>query len=630
MIVSMILLGRLQELRRAIDAAPDKLLTRLILAAFLLVAAAAAFGQQTGQPTQTIQPVSSTVVVLGSTSPISLGESARPVTVLDTQEHPLAYQSVEDYLRTDASVDIQQRAPGGVLSDISVRGGSFEQTLVLLNGLRINDVETSHFNLDVPVPFSALGGIDVLHGAGSTLYGSDAIGGVVDFMTATPDADTLRLHSGVGSFGENDQAILGSLVKKRWSEVVAGDHALSTGFIADRDYRTEDASSDTRIASPLGATELLFAGDDHSFGAAQFYGDYNSWERTKGWFTGVTQQLGGHDEADFGYRRHTDIFLLERDQPTGYKNQHIDDGFQGAVRDHRELFGNTNLLTGLDETTDHITSNSLGDHGRNRGAGYGEVEWRIPSRGSLSAGLREELFSGGRLVSSPTAAGTLWLPHEVKLHASAGYGFRIPTFVDLYYNDPSTIGNPNLKPESAWNFEGGADWYPTAHVGATLTVFYSRQHDAIDYTRASPADQWQATNLSGLRFTGVESAVDWKPSRATDVKFSWTLLSGAQNALHGLQSEYVFNYPVNNGRADWTWSGLHGLLLHSRLGVVQRYQQTPYPIWDSSLARETGRIRPYLQMTNLSNTGYDEILNVRMPGRGFIGGAEIVLSRKRD
>jgi vitamin B12 transporter len=615
--------------KNSISAAYDARRLSFIPAALFLIAPGA-IAQQAAQPVQSVQPVSATVVVLGSTSPVSTGESARPVTVLDLQEHPLAYQSVEDYLRTDASVDIQQRAPGGVLSDISIRGGSFEQTLVLLNGLRINDVETSHFNLDVPVPFSALGGIDVLHGAGSTLYGSDAIGGVVDFMTWAPDADTLRLHSGVGSFGENDQTIVGSFVRKGWSEVVSGDHALSTGFIADRDYRTESTASDTRLSSPLGATEFLFAGDDRSFGAAQFYGDYNSWERTKGWFAGATQQFGAHDEADFGYRRHTDIFLLERDQPDGYKNQHLDDGFQGALRDHRTLFANTSLLAGLEEITDHISSNNLGDHGRNRGAGYGEVEWRVPTRGSLSAGLREELFSGGPLVSSPNVAGTLWLPHSIKLRAAAGYGFRIPTFVDLYYSDPSTIGNPNLKPESAWNFEGGADWYPSSRIGANLTVFYSRQHDAIDYTRAAPADPWQATNLTGLRFTGVESAVEWRPNRATQIKFSWTLVSGAQNALHGLQSEYVFNYPVNNGRADWTWSAPHALLLHTRIGVVQRFQQSAYPVWDSSLARESGRIRPYLQMTNLSNTGYAEILNVRMPGRGFIGGAEIVLSRKRE
>jgi outer membrane cobalamin receptor len=576
-----------------------------------------------------LPPVSTTVTVLGSAAPISLGESSRTAVVLDTQQHPLVFESLEDYLRTDASVDIQQRAPAGVLSDISVRGASFEQTLVLLNGLRMDSAETSHFNLDLPAPLAALGSINVLHGAGSTLYGSDAIGGVVDFTTWKPEVDSLRLRAGTGSFGESQQAALGALVGKHWSEVIAADRNFSTGFIADRDYRTTDASADTRLASRLGSTELLLAGDDRAFGAAQFYGDYNSWERTKGWFTGLTQQFNSHIGAAIGYRRHSDIFLLERDQPTGYKNQHIDDGFEGSLRDRHEILRNTTLLTGLEETTDHIQSTNLGEHGRNRGAGYGEIEWRIPDRGSLSAGLREELFSGGRWVSSPVAAATLWLHHLFKLRASTGYGFRIPTYIDLYYSDPTTLGNPNLKPESAWNFESGVDWYPTSRIGAWLTVFYSRQKDTIDYTRASPSDPWQASNLSGLHFSGAESAVDWRVTHTSQLKFSWTLLTGAQNALHGLESEYVFNYPVNDARAEWRWSPTRSILFESRLGVVQRYQQTPYPVWDESLAREGGRVRPYLQITNLSNTGYDEILNVRMPGRGFTGGVEIVITRKR-
>ena len=163
----------------------------------------------------------------------------------------------------------------------------------------------------------------------------------------------------------------------------------------------------------------------------------------------------------------------------------------------------------------------------------------------------------------------------------------------------------------------------------TLTAFYSPQKDTIDYTRASSADPWQASNLSGLHFMGTESALDWRVSHTSQIKFSWTFLAGAQSALHGLESEYVFNYPVNNARAEWGWTPAHSLMLESRLGVVQRYQQTAYPVWSESLTRQTGRIRPYLQMTNLSNTGYDEILNVRMPGRSIVGGLEFELSHKQ-
>ena len=160
--------------------------------------------------------------------------------------------------------------------------------------------------------------------------------------------------------------------------------------------------------------------------------------------------------------------------------------------------------------------------------------------------------------------------------------------------------------------------YPRSDPRSLSGPFYSRQKDTIDYTRASTADPWLTSNLSGLHFAGAESAVNWRVSRTSQLKFSWTLLTGAQNALHGLESEYVFNYPVNDGRAEWGWTPIHSLPLESCLGVVQRYQQTTYPVWDESLAREFGRIRPYVQLANLSNTGCDEILNVRMPGRRFV------------
>jgi outer membrane cobalamin receptor len=583
----------------------------------------------TAQIPQPVPPVKQTVVVLGNVGPVSLGDSSRTVVALDTQQHALAFQDVGDYLRTDASVDIQQRAGAGVMADISVRGTSFEQTLVLLNGLRMDNAETSHFNLDVPVPLIAIGSLNILHGTGSTLYGSDAIGGVADFLTWKPAASTLRLRSGVGSFGENQQALLGSYVGNRGSEVVAGSRDLSGGFIPDRDYRTEGASSESWIPTGLGIMDILIAGDDRAFGAAGFYGNYNSWERTKGWFGSATQEFNSHLEAAVAYRRHSDIFLLQRDQPLGYKNQHIDNGFEAVVRDRREIAKDTTLLWGFEENTDQIRSTNLGNHGRNRGAGYAQAQWRLASHASISAGLREELFSGGRWVSSPMIAGTLWLPRSLKLHGAAGYGFRIPTYLDLYYKDPATIGNPNLTPESAWNFEAGLDWFPRDNLAWITTVFYSRQRNTIDYTRASAADPWQASNLSGLHFGGVETALDWRLGHSQQLKASWTLLVGAQDALHGLQSEYVFNYPTNNGRVEWTWISSHGILVDSRLGVVQRFHADPYPVWDSSVARASGRMRPYLQMTNLSNTGYEEIVGVRMPGKSFVGGVEFSLTSSK-
>jgi vitamin B12 transporter len=573
-------------------------------------------------------PVNQTVVVVGTPEPIALGESPRSTVIMDTQQHPLAFETVEDYMRTDPSTFIQQRGAGGAQADISIRGSSFEQTLVLLNGLRINDAQTSHHNLDLPVPLEAMRSVEILHGAGSTLYGSDALGGVVDFLTAQPTSTSLRLRSGVGSFGENEQSLMGGLVASRLAEIITGARNFSTGFIPDRDYRNESASSETRWRSLAGTTDILLAGSDRAFGADQFYGPYNSWERTKGWFASARQEIGQKTEAAFGYRRHSDNFVLLRNDPAFYANNHVDESWQGVVRRKQGLGRTSALFYGLEANGDSIDSNNLGRHARNRGAGYVDIDWHSARRWSLSAGLREEILSGGaRSVWSPDLAGSLSVTSTVKLRASGGYGFRLPTYTDLYYSDPTTIGNPNLKPESAWSGDAGVDWYPSQRTTASLTFFYSRQHDAIDYVRANSTMPWQASNLVGLRFTGVEGSLNWRPTRNQMVTLGWTAISGAQAALHGLQSEYVFNYPVNNAGLEWMGDIRGAYLIRTRLQIAQRYHEDPYPVWDVQAVREQGRIHPYLRIANLSNTGYEEIAGVPMPGRSFVGGIEVVLQR---
>jgi outer membrane receptor protein involved in Fe transport len=455
------------------------------------------------------------------------------------------------------------------------------------------------------------------------------MGGVVDFVTAQPTATSLRLRAGGGSFGENQQAFLAGYVGGRGSEVLSGTREHSDGFIADRDFLTESASSETRLTTKLGDTDILFAGSNRPFGADQFYGPYNSFEQTKGWFASLNQQLGANGSAAVAYRRHTDIFVLLRDQPAVYKNQHIDENWEGALRRQQTLFKNTTLYYGLEEDTDAIQSNSLGRHGRNRGAGYLDMDLRASQRGTVSVGAREEVFSGGRTEFVPQAAGSLWVRSAIKVRGSVGYGFRLPTYTDLYYTDPTHIADPNLKPESAWNYDGGIDWYPTGRMASSLTVFHSRQSNAIDYVRTGPTAPYQASNLTGLHFTGVEGSFEWRPDASQDLKADWTLLFGAQDALHGLQSDYVSNYATNNAGLQWTrnFHRAAGLLLRTRLGVTQRYQQTAYAVWDVQLAREAGRLRPFLQMSNLANTGYQELIGIRMPGRSFTGGVEIQLSR---
>jgi iron complex outermembrane receptor protein len=580
------------------------------------------------------------MVVLGSATPVPLAESQRSVDILPVQGQSLAAESPQDFLREDSSVFLEERGAGGGQADIVMRGGSFEQTLVLLNGFRINDAQTSHHNLDLPLPLDAIDSIQSLEGAGSTLHGVDALSGVVDFLTAAPDHDSLFMRAGEGSFQSNEETLVGGATRGPWSGRVAAERNFSTGFMTDRDYRNMDASAESWNATRLGITDLLFASSDRSFGANQFYGNYPSWERTKGWFAAARQELGSQTVAAFGYRRHTDEFVLFRDDPAIYENNHIDGSWQGSLRETLTVHKDSVLLMGLEADGDSIRSNNLGLHARNRGAGYVDLDLRpAKQRWSLSVGAREEIFSGGaRAVFSPELAGSLRVANSLKLRASGGYGFRIPTYTDLYYSDPSTLGNTNLKSESAWSSDAGADWTPSTKLTFSATGFFSQQHDTIDYVKSAtvpnpylpagcPASIWCATNLNGLGFAGIETRLTWIPKKSQTVRIAWTGVHGAQSALHGLESEYVFNYPVQNIHASWTSALGHDFVLTNAVEIAERYQQTVYPVWNATVTHDTGKLRPYLRLTNLSNTGYQEITGVNMPPRTIMGGVALQLGR---
>jgi iron complex outermembrane receptor protein len=561
------------------------------------------------------------------------------VEILPVKGESLAAESPQDFLRENSSVFLEERGGGGGQADLVLRGGSFEQTLVLLNGFRISDAQTSHHNLDLPVPMEAMDSIQVLEGAGSTLHGVDALSGVVDFLTAAPDHDSIFLRGGEGSFESNEETLLAGATHGRWSGRVTAERNFSTGFMTDRDYRNEDSSGESWLGTRLGMTDLMFAGSDRSFGANRFYGDYPSWERTKGWFGSARQELGSQSEAAFAYRRHTDEFVLFRDDPAIYENNHIDGSWQGSLRRTENLSAGTLLLMGLEEDGDSIHSNNLGLHARNRGAGYVDVDLRpAKKRWSLSAGAREEIFSGGgRGVFSPEVAGSLRVASSLKLRATGGYGFRIPTYTDLHYSDPSTLGNANLRAESAWTGDGGADWTPSSKLVLSATGFYSQQHDTIDYVKSAtpnpylpagcPENIWCADNLNGLHFAGVEASFTWIPKKSQTVRVEWTALHGAQTALHGLESEYVFNYPVENIHASWSWAMGHQIVLTNAVQLSERYQQTVYPVWNATLTRDAWKVRPYLRLMNVSNTGYQEIAGVNMPPRTIMGGVAVQVGR---
>jgi iron complex outermembrane receptor protein len=577
------------------------------------------------QPTQ-IQ----TVVVTGVFEPVPLEEADRPVDVIEVRKLDLVSNSLVDFLRLDSSVDLQERGPNGTQADVSIRGGTFEQTLVLLNGFRMNDAQTGHHDMDLPVPLDAVSSVEILPGSGSTLYGSDAMGGVVNFITQAPNATELRVRTAFGNFGVNQQSASFTTVFQRLTEQVAFSRDFSAGFMPDRDYRNLEFFSDTHLTSRLGPTDVVLAHNDRPFGANDFYGDYDSWERTRTWFGSFRQALGSNNEISFAFRKHTDLFVLVREDPQIYTNYHGLDSYQTAFRRRERLRKNARLFYGVEGYQDSIASNNLGDHTRGRLAGYLDLDVRAWRRLSFSLGAREEFYKSVRGQFVPAFDAGYWISSNLKLRGDVSRSFRVPSMTDLYYHDPTTLGSPNLLPESAWSTEVGLDWHASSRVTGELTAFDRWEHNVIDYTRHSSTDIWQAANIQRLHFRGVEAALKTKVKRSQELDLRYTAVRGFRDQLGDLQTLYVFNYPVDSGVVSWQASLPHGLEARSRLGILKRYGRDPYGLWDFYLARGAGRIHPFLQLTNLTNTSYQEVVGVPMPGRAIVAGVEFVLFSRKN
>ncbi len=569
------------------------------------------------------------IVVTGTFEPAPLEEINRSVDVLQVADTAPLHHYWTEVLGSDASLDLRQRGINGVQGDLSIRGSTFGQTLILLDGFRVNDAQTAHHNLDVPIPLDGLERVEVLKGSGSALYGADAMGGAVNFITVQPKTTELRFGSQVGNFGVNAQTLDASFLQTNVSEQLTLWRDFSSGFRPDRDYRNVAAFSRTGFSTSLGGTTILLGISDKPFGADQFYCNCKSFERTKAWFAGLRQGIGKNTEFDFGYRRHTDEFILLKDNPSLYENNHIDESYQFALRRHQNLSTNTTMSFGGEGFHDSIDSNNLGQHSRNRGAGYVNLDARALGRLSLSLGAREEVY-GSDNEFTPSAAASFVLGSGWKLKGSVSRGFRVPTYIDLYYSDPANQGNPKLRPESGWSYEGGVVWNPGGSWKADATVFHSRQFDVIDYVQLVANGPYVASNLEHLNFTGVEAALHARLPRHQQASVSYTAIHGAQDALQGLQSRYTSNYPTHRAVVSWLGELPGHIQARSQLGVVQRYAAEPYAVWDAALTRQFyGRVRANLGFSNLSSTRYEEIQNVAMPGRSVVFGLDLLLWRRR-
>ncbi len=562
------------------------------------------------------------VVVTANASPITFQDLGRGVTIISREEiEQLPVHSVPDLLRYVTGVDVRSRSPFGVQSDISARGAGFGQTLILVNGIRMNDSQTGHHNTDLPVALADIERVEVLHGTGSSVYGGDAFGAAINIITR--DAGESQARFAAGSHGLAEAGGRAIIEAGSVRQTVSLFGIRSSGFMFDRDFANVGVNSETAFGS---GAYLQVGHLNKEFGANGFYGPSPSKEWTDATMIAMESPFlsSGARKTDtrIFYRTHGDHFLWDVRRPGFAENHHRTHSIGTSIRNEHEILEDTRFSWGGEAGHEWIDSNNLGRHAYDRWGLYAELQQAWGDRFSLVPGIRFDHYTSFGSAFSPSLSAAWWVHPRLKLRSSAGHAFRVPTFTELYYSDPNHLASPNLLPEEAWELESGADWIVNPSLLVQVSAFSRWDQNLVDWVRESADQRWRTANIRALDTRGLELGLQKAlGGRVGLVSVQYAYLDSTTETLD-LLSKYALDFARHAFSAFGTVQLPGRFRLGQDLHFKVRSDGRRYWVLNQKWSRELGRFNGFLEVSNLLDSRYEEIRGVIMPGRWIRAGLE--------
>lgn len=533
-------------------------------------------------------------------------------------------RNVADVLSTVSGVDVYGRS--AAQADVSIRGSSAEQIVVLVDGVRMTDVQSAHYALDLAVPLETIERIEILRGMGSALYGPDAIGGVINIVTRRTGSADARVRS--GSFGSVTAGLAGGASRGVASLSTAADFDKSDGHRDGTDYRIGQGRASLSLPTSGGILRTNLAIGVRDFGAADFYAPYNSIERTttttldSRWDEGVSSwNLSVSGSA----RRHQDHYVLVRGDPSIYENRHASWQTTGDIVGTGEVSG-VGVAIGTEAVHDQLSSARLGGRRDWRSGVFGEASFGRGNRTSADVGVRGDHSSVYGDFFSPSLGTNVALTQSVDLHASGGAGFRAPTWTERFYTDPSNQGNADLQAERF----STADLGFRAHAGAwrlDVTGFARRAVNLIDWVRpigAPSTGVWQATNVGRATFRGIEGTLDLPAIRGFGTSLFADGLSLTATQGDTLSGKYALRPLTRQAGLRISTPSDRAVTARVDLEGARRALESGYVTGNVRIAWNRRAYRVTFDATNLANAVWLDASGKPAPGRGLYAGVEWV------
>ena len=581
----------------------------------------------------------------------------------------LPVHSIDDLLRYIPGVEIQARGPMGSQSDIVLRGGTFQQVLVILDGLRLNDPNTGHFSSYIPIAPSEIERIEVLKGASSAIYGSEAVGGVIYIVSKTFAAKLAlkNTEESTNKTSVNASATGGQygLFNGNVGAFVQRDKlAVSGGFISNNAdgvqqrgtkgyFHNNTASLSANYAfSPAWNVAVRSSFDHRDFAAQNFYTTAKSDTASEQVKTLWNQVKIGYKKGksafsfDGGYKFVEDQYLFNS---VSIRNNSKSKLWQGLLTWQQIFTSNTSLVAGLNYQSKNIASNDRGNHSINQLAPFVTLSQRIGENLTVSPSIRFDWRENIGTEAVPQV-NLSYKKDNWQLRGSAGRTIRDADFTERYnnYNKPlvsngSSVGDPALKAETSFSYEAGADWFLT-NLKLSGTVFQRRQSNLIDYTSTpyarmprkenlSPTGTYGlAKNIASVNTSGFELDVQYAKAIADRQKLwlttglTWLNSESSETTSFYISSHAKFlgNFSVLYQYSNFSVSvnGIYKNRAKREATAIEATISRDYFVLNAkaeyAVLKNTCAV--FVQADNIMDTKYSDLLGAKMPGRWLMGG----------
>lgn len=598
----------------------------------LLIGSLALLSAQAKAQTDTTTQKLDEIVIQENRIQIPFSKQSRNISLVDRQQiETTPARSLQEVLSFVPGVDVRQRGVTGVQADIGIRGGSFEQTLMLLNGIKLSDPQTGHHMMNIPVPLVNIDRVEVLKGPASRIFGQNAYTGAVNVITSLSDTKSLRLQGYAGDFGMEGINIAGSLPAGKYRQNLAVSYDDSDGYQYNSDYQVSNIFYEGGIdLNAKNSIRGMIAYADRTFGANGFYtsafpDQWESLQTTLGSLSHTFNSGAYSLNTRTYWRRNADEYRLRKNEPEFYQNFHTSDVFALETNgSYKSKLGVTGF--GLEVRKEQIESTNLGDHDRTLTGVFLEQLVNLGDKTDIRAGLYSNYYSEYGWKHFPGLEVGFQATKSIRLYSGIGSSFRIPTYTDLYYVGPTNVGNPDLQPEQARSFEFGGKWSHSNWRGE-LVYFNRYTENLIEWTRSNSNEPWQPQNFNEVTFNGIEASAYYRvnPSgrvaQLKELMLSYNFIDAdfveqpgveSRYALSALKNQLISGVLVGFGKkTEW----------NTKMRFVERISQDPYFILDMRVDyNRLGKLGFFAEASNITDTDYVEAGTVQMPGRWFRAG----------